>query len=157
MQAGEIDELEDLPHASWNVIPENPLPPHPERDVFEDGQVWKERVGLEDGVHVPPVGREPDDAAAAEEDLARAGLLEAADHAQRRRLAAARGPEQGEEAAGRDLDRHVVNRNHVVEALGDVLEPYIGRLGSDFGRQLDPLADRHSSQSSLTMTCLTIV
>jgi hypothetical protein len=156
-EAGEIDELEDLPHAPTDVVPTDPRAAHAEGDVLEDREVWKERVALEDRVHIALVGRKPEHALAAEKNRSFGGLLEAADHSQRRRLPAAGGPEEGEEAAGRDLDRHIVDRDHVVEALGDALEPYVGRLGGNYGGLLDLLADRHPSQSSLTMTCLTCV
>ena len=86
----------------------------------------EERVALEDGVDVALVGRQADDVAVAEEDAALGRLLEAADHAQRRRLAAAGRPEQREERAARDLERDAVDGDDVVEALDNVLEPDVG-------------------------------
>jgi hypothetical protein len=62
----------------------------------------------------------------AEVDRSRGRLLEATDHPQRRRLAAARRAEQGEEAAALDLEREVVDGDDVVEALSDVVEPDVG-------------------------------
>ena len=48
--------------------------------------------------------------------------LEAADHAQGGRLAAAGGAEHREELAAVDLEREVVDRGDVMEAFGDSLE-----------------------------------
>ena len=64
------------------------------RDVLEDRQVREERVALEDRVHVALVRRKAGDGPVAEVDDAIVRLLEAADHAQRRRLAAAGRSEQ---------------------------------------------------------------
>src|SRR5262249_37419179 len=58
----------------------------------------------------------------AEQDAAAVGQLEARDHAKARRLAAAARPEQGEELALGDLERHVVDRAVAAEVLGDALE-----------------------------------
>jgi hypothetical protein len=86
----------------------------------------EQRVGLEDRVDVPLVGRALRDVVAAEEDAAVGGLLEAADHAQRGGLSTARGPEQGVERAARHLEIERVDRRHVAEALRDPLEADVG-------------------------------
>ena len=97
-----------------------------EGDVLEDREVREERVALEDGVDVPLVGRAAGDIGVAEVDRACGRLLEAADHPERRRLAAARGAEQGEEPAVVDREGEIVDRDDVVETLGDVLQPDVG-------------------------------
>jgi hypothetical protein len=102
--------------------------------------VREERIALEDGVHVAAVWREPDDVAVAEEDRALRRLLETADHAQRRRLAAAGRPQEREEGSGRDLERDPVDSDDVVEPLDDAFQPDVG--GSSL------------CQLSLTATCL---
>ena len=51
------------------------------------------------------------------------GHLEAGEHPQRRRLAAARRAQQREELALGDREAHVVHRDEVAEALRHVLEP----------------------------------
>ena len=56
----------------------------------------EQRVLLEDCVHVPFIGRQFVDLLPVEIDRARIGRDEPADDAQSRRLAAARGPEQGD-------------------------------------------------------------
>src|SRR5207244_1214266 len=54
-------------------------------------------------------------------------LLEAPDHPQRRRLAAAGRSEQREEAPALDVEAQPVDRDDIVEALRDVDEPDVGR------------------------------
>ena len=98
-EAFEPDQPQHLVDPALHVRLVDALAPQPEGDVVEDREVREERVALEDGVDVAPVGRQPDDVAVAEVDRALVRLLEAADHPQRRRLAAARGPEQREERA----------------------------------------------------------
>ena len=61
----------------------------------------------------------------AEADGAGGDLLEAADHAQRGGLAAAGRTEQGEELAALDVERQIVDGDHVAEALGDPFEPNV--------------------------------
>ena len=80
------------------VAPLHAAAPQPEGDVLEDREMREERVRLEDGVHVALVRRQRRHVDAAELDPPLGRLLEAADHPQRRRLAAARRPEQREEA-----------------------------------------------------------
>src|SRR5262249_9176729 len=117
-----------------------------ESDVLEDRQMWEKCVALEDRVDVALVGRCAADLAVAEVDRPGGRLLEAADHPQRRRLAAARGAEQGEEAAALDLKRAVVDGKALVEALGDSIQPDVGRpdLSRDLVRRhVSSLFDRH--------------
>jgi hypothetical protein len=64
----------------------------PVADVLGDVHVREQRVVLEDGVDVALVRRHAGDRLAGEQDLALGRLLEAGDHAQGRRLAAARRP-----------------------------------------------------------------
>ena len=64
---------------------------------------------------------------AGEQDLALGRLLEAGDHAQGRRLAAARRPEQRVELAARDAQVHVVDGGDVTESLGDAEDLDVGR------------------------------
>src|SRR6185312_4766474 len=94
-----------------------------EGDVVPDRQVREQRVVLEDGVDVALVGRQPRDVGAGELDEARRRLLEAADHAQGRRLAAARWPEEAEELALLDVEIDVVDGVRVAIHLGDLHHP----------------------------------
>src|SRR4029453_16360853 len=81
-------------------------------------------------------------------DMDAAGVRqhEAGDHAQRRRLAAARRAQQGEELAGGDVERHPVDGHHAaVEGLGHIVEADGG------GSQRQPLSSfvTRASMSSL--------
>src|SRR3546814_2211599 len=71
--------------------------------------VGEERVVLKDGVDVAPIGRDPRDVPAVEQNAPGGGQLEARDHPQRRRLAAAGGAEEREELAARSEERRVGN------------------------------------------------
>ena len=57
----------------------------------------KERVVLEYGVHVPPVGRQHGDVLTGDTHSAVVGIFETADHAQDRGLARTRRPEDRDE------------------------------------------------------------
>src|ERR1700691_5608202 len=83
-----------------------------EGDVVVHGEVRKERVGLEDRIDVALIRWRPGDVLAAEEDLPARRLFEAADHAQRRGLAAARRSQQREELAGGEPEREGIEGNH---------------------------------------------
>ena len=85
------------------------LAAQPEGDVLVDRQVREQRVVLEDRVDVALVGRQPGDVLALELDRALGRLLEAADHPQRRGLAAAARAEEAEELAVADLEVDVVD------------------------------------------------
>ena len=111
-----------LRHARAQIVTADALHAQPERDVLEHVHVREERVGLEHHVDVPLGRRHVRDVAAAQQDAAAARLLEARDHAQRRRLAAARGAEHREELALVDLEGDVVDGDDVVEALRHRLE-----------------------------------
>jgi hypothetical protein len=62
----------------------------------------------------------------AEHDAARGRQLEPGDHPQRRRLAAARGPEQAEELAIRDGKTGIANCDEIAERLVQSLDPELG-------------------------------
>ena len=82
----------------------------------------EQRVGLEDDAHIAPVRRHPRDVLAADQDAAGGRLDEARDHAQRRRLAAARGAEQRDEFAAPDLERDLVDRPRLAIGRGQRIE-----------------------------------
>ena len=79
----------------------------------------EERVALKDGVGRALVRRQPGDVVAVDQDLALVRLLEAGDHPQRRRLAAAARAEHREELALGDVEVDVVDGGEVAEALDD--------------------------------------
>src|SRR5690606_40983262 len=57
------------------------------------------------------------------------GTLETGKHAQQRRLARAGAAEQREDLAATDVQGHVVDRNGLVELLGDAVDPDQDVLG----------------------------
>ena len=125
--ARELDEPQHVLHAPFDLILRHSLALQAESDVVEHAQVREQRVRLEDRVHVSLVRRPAYDVTVAEVDVPCVRFLEAADHAQGRRLPAARGTEQREETAVLHLQREVVDRDHVVEALCHVDEADVGR------------------------------
>src|SRR4051794_8274434 len=118
--AGELDELEHLVHPALDLGVLGPLPAQPEGHVLEDREVREQGVVLEYGVDVALERREPGDVLALELDQAGGGLLEAADHPQGRRLAAAGRAEQAEELPLLDLEVDVVDGERVPESLDHV-------------------------------------
>ena len=93
-----------------------------ERDIAFDGHMREQRVALEHHPHRPPLRRPAGEVLAVQQHAAAIGEVEAGDHAQQRRLAAARGAEQGEKLAGFDADADVVDCGEIAEAAGDVLD-----------------------------------
>ena len=61
--------------------------------------------------------------AAEREHASRLDFARAGDEAQQRRLADPVGPDEADHAAGRDLDRDVVERDHAAITLRDALDP----------------------------------
>src|SRR5262249_60473005 len=117
LQPGKADELEGLDHARPQLALLHSAASQPESHVLEDREVREERIRLEDGVHVALVRRQRGDVDPAQLDPSLGRLLEAADHPQRRRLAAARGAEEREELAAVDVERDAVDGDDVVELL----------------------------------------
>jgi hypothetical protein len=119
--AGQMHEVERLVGPAPRLGRGDPRHAQAEHDVLPHGHVREERVVLEDGVDRPVEGRHAVDGPAAEQDLARGRLLEARDGAQRRRLAATGGAEQGEELALAHRQGDVVDRAHHLAAAVDEL------------------------------------
>ncbi len=84
-----------------------------EADVLRDRHVRVERVVLEHHRHVAVARLQVVDDTLADPDLALADLLEAGDHAQRRRLAAARRPDEDDELPVVDVEVQVGDRASV--------------------------------------------
>ena len=91
-------------------------------DVVEHRHVREQRVGLEHGVDVALVRRDADGRAAVDLDLALRRLVEAGDHAQRGRLAAAGRAEQGEELARAHVEIDRVDRDQLPKSLRDAAQ-----------------------------------
>ena len=94
----------------------------PEREVVADRHVRIQGVALEDHRDVAILRGHIVDDPLADPQLAGGDLLEAGDHPQARRLAAARRSDQDHEFAVVDLEVEVVHRQDVAIFLGDVIE-----------------------------------
>ena len=138
----QLDQPQDVVDPLPDLFLGDALALEAKRDVVGDREVRKERVRLEHSVHIALVRRQPDHVVVAEEDAAGIRLLEAADHAQSRCLAAPGRAKQREEPALLDLEREIVHRDDVVEALRDALQPHVG----------DEL--RHGIRTPHSYTCL---
>ena len=101
---------------------------HAEREahVPGDAHVRVERVALKDHRDVTAVGGELGDGLSVEGDRAVGDRLEPGHQPQARRLAAARGAEQGHEGTVRNAERKVVHRHHRSVALGDPRQANLG-------------------------------
>jgi len=94
-----------------------------EAHVLAHRHVRIERVVLEDHGDVAVLRRAVVDNLVADPQLARGDVLEPGDHPQRRRLAAARGPDEDHELAVADVEVHVLDGFvAVVEHLGHTIE-----------------------------------
>ena len=98
----------------------------------------EQAVGLEHHAHVAPAGRHVGDVAAIEQDAAGIQPLQPGERAQRRGLAAARGAEQRDQLARRQIERQAVERADLAEAATqlDELDAHAGarRAGAGHGR-----------------------
>ncbi len=104
----------------------------PERHVLEHAHMRIERVVLEHHRDVAILGRQVVDDLAADKDVAGGQFFEARDHAQRRRLAAARRPDQHDEFVVGNVEIDAAHRLDIVETLDHVTQ-------RDFGHFLKPL------------------
>ena len=122
LEPAEAHELDRPPDAALALGASEPVavapPPQAVGDVVGDAEVREQRVRLEHRVDRPAVR------AACRRGRRRRGgccplgrLLEAADHPQRRGLAAARRPEQREELTGLDHEVDVVDGDEIAELL----------------------------------------
>src|ERR1700730_17183702 len=85
----EIDQLERFQHPSIDVLTGDLATAQSEGHVVEDVEGGEEPVRLEHRIDIPPVGREIRNVAPVQRDRPLGRRLEASDHAERRRFAAA--------------------------------------------------------------------
>src|ERR1017187_41595 len=160
-ERAELDEVERLVHLALDLLLAELAVAQAEGDVVEHAQEREKRITLKHGVDVAPMRRHPAHVDVVEQDLARSGQLEAGDQAQRRGLAAARRPEQGEKLAAGNLQVNLVD-SYFREALGqrDQLNPATGHLGYlPFSRSLRvssplPRPGVHSNPSWPATKCM---
>ena len=118
LEALEPDEGDQLPDPFRDAGLRPAANAKPVADVLGRVHVRPQGVGLEHHRHVPPLGRERSDWLPADLDPAGGDGDEAREGAQQRRLAAAGGPEEGDELARGDGEVDVVEDRDV--AVGDV-------------------------------------
>ncbi len=121
-QVGEAERLARALDAAADLRLRSAARTEAEGDVLEDRHVRIERVVLEDHRDVAPPRVELVDRLVADRDLAGGDLLEAGDHPQGGRLAAAGGADEDHELAGFDLEREVVERRDAVVDLRHAVE-----------------------------------
>ena len=118
-QLRDVEDAGRLVHALLDLGLGKALEPQPERHVLEHGHVRVERVVLEHHGDVAVFGRHVVDHVAADQDLAVGDVLEPGDHPERRRLAAARWPDQHHELVVGDIEIDAANRFDLVVLLDD--------------------------------------
>ena len=121
----DLQGLRRVPHPLLDLVLRQLAQLQPEGQVLLDGHVRVERVVLEDHRDVAILGSEVVDDPLPDPDLAAADLLEPGQHAQRRGLAAARGPNHDHQLAV--LDREV----QVIDGLGPVVVDLRDRIELD--------------------------
>ena len=122
IHAFEPDEGQRLAGARLPLGARRPFDHQRIGDVGEDVHVREQRVILEDGVDVAPIGSEPLSGLAKDLDVAGGWLFETGDQTQTGRLARTGRSEHGEELALLDLQGDAVDGADGTEVPGDVLE-----------------------------------
>ena len=118
MRRGLLDAARDL-------VLREALEPQPERHVLVHRHVRVERVVLEHHRHVAVLRRDVVDHLAVDRDLAAGDVLEAGDHPQRRRLAAAGRADQHHELLVGDVEIDAAHRLGVVEPLDHLAKRHL--------------------------------
>src|SRR5215469_6937193 len=120
MKALELHQAEGLRRLLPRLTLGHVLVPKPKRDVLLNRVTGEERVGLEDSVDVPLVGRGLGDIAPVEEDLSLRGLLEPCYEAKGSGLPAAGRAEQREELASDNVQIDAADGGDLGKALDEV-------------------------------------
>src|SRR5438876_32365 len=133
-QLADAEHLRGLVHSPLDLRLGHTPELQTERDVVVHAHVRVERVVLEDHRDVAVLRRNIVHHALADADVAGRLLLEAREHSERRRLAAARGSNQDEKLGIADRQVEVVHRNEVAEPLGDVVAGYGSHLAASMSQ-----------------------
>src|SRR5262245_24178998 len=134
--AGQAHERQCRIDPAPDLVARHALHPKAEGHVLGDRAMGEEGVVLEDHADAPPVSGECGDSAALDPHLAAIERHEAGNAAERRRLAAARRPEKGEELARPHVEREVVERAHGTIVLADAPQLDVGYRISLFQRSV---------------------
>ncbi|MGY3368949.1 hypothetical protein ACVWZL_006074 [Bradyrhizobium sp. GM2.4] len=141
LESVELHQRNHLRHTRGDVCARHTGALQAEGDVVAHRQVRKQRVVLEHHVDRPLMRQRLRDVLAAEQNAPLIRRFETGEHAQKRGLAAAAGPEQRKELAGLDVERDAIDGPERPERLGDALDAQ-QRLA---GRELR-LSDRSRSR-----------
>jgi len=130
---GDAEDVGRLLHPAVHFVARRLADLEAELQVLPHRHVRIERVALEHHRDVAVLGRHVVDHPAADRDGAAGDLLQAGDHAQRRRLAAAGGADQHHELLVVDLQVQVLDDGHRTVALLDPFENHVchGNLPDD--------------------------
>ena len=125
----QLEQARDVAHPAFNLLAADLPQLEREGEVLEDRLVRVERVVLEHHGDIALARRQPVDDLRGDADLTLAHMLEACDHPQRRRLAAAGWPDEHHELAVGDLQREVLHGDRAVrEDLSDVFKRDLGHV-----------------------------
>ncbi len=130
-QLVETERLRRLEDQTLAFVCRDLAGPERELDVLAHRHVRVERVALEDHGDVAVLRFHVVDDAVPDPDRALRRNLEPGDHAERRGLAAPRRTEEHEELPVEDLEREVVDRDHIAESLRDVLQHHPGHTRAE--------------------------
>ncbi len=121
--AFQFDQREHVGDLPADIL--HAAPAQPEGDIVGDAQVRKQRIALKYRVDGPLVGFDSGHVDTADHDPSRARLLEAGNHAQGGRLAAARSAEQTEEGATRHHEIEIFHGDETAKAFCHTLQPQV--------------------------------
>jgi hypothetical protein len=143
------EQLGRLPDAPLDLCLRHAREPQAEGDVLRDRHVRVERVALEHHGDVAILLRHVVHTTAADEEVARADLLEPGDHPQRRGLPAPRRPDEHEQLSLPDLERQLLHRLDAVRvALRHLLGDDLGHA-SAFQRSCKQAADEVAAEQDV--------
>jgi hypothetical protein len=132
--AGQPHQLQKLAHARVDIGLGLLAVFQPVGDVADDGEVGKQRIGLEHDAEIALRRRQVGNVAAPLRDLPVGLQFQPGDGAQQGRLATARRAQEADELALFDLDGDIVQRAEVAEILDYVLDPQIRTAGLNICR-----------------------
>ena len=118
----QADQMQQLADAHLHLVIGPAAHTQAEGDVFEHRHVAKQGVVLEDEADVAFAGRVIGDVLIVIMNRAAIGRFQPRDDPQQRRLAAAGRPQQGQQAAGGNLDADAVQGGELAETLADFLD-----------------------------------
>ena len=158
--AGEAEDLRRIGHAALDLALREAPHLEAERHVVVDRHVRIERVVLEDHRDVALLRGQVVDDLVADPDLAVGHLLEAGDHPERGRLAAAGGADEDHQLAVRDVEVEradgpravVVDLREVVEGDTGHGQPAVGAASGTTPRRSSSLSTKATDSSGCSVT-----